>query len=36
LHQGPDLVVRRLIEHPPQRNDLLMNARTDAPRDANI
>jgi MFS family permease len=36
LHRGPDLVVRRLIEHPPQRNDLLMNARPDTPRDANI
>jgi MFS family permease len=36
LHQGPDLLVRRLIEHPPQRNDLLMNARADAPPDANI
>jgi hypothetical protein len=36
MHQGSSLVVRRLIEHPPQRNDLIMNARADAPRDANI
>ncbi|MEJ0022810.1 MAG: MFS transporter [Alphaproteobacteria bacterium] len=34
LHQGADLLVRRLIEHPPQRNDL--SARADIPRDANI